>query len=152
MNEPDVRALSAELLGAIAPEADLATVGDDEDLRDALDLDSMDFLNFVIALAARVKRAGKEFVGYQQELVMVEEEPGEQSPYERLLTDAIAGDQSLFTREDAIEAAWEVVDPVLKRHAQSHPYRRGSWGPSQADHLLAPGSTWHNPQHSEVSA
>lgn len=53
MNEPDVRALSAELLGAIAPEADLATVGDDEDLRDALDLDSMDFLNFVIALAAR---------------------------------------------------------------------------------------------------
>jgi acyl carrier protein len=53
VNEPDVRAMCAEVLAAIAPEADLATVGDDEDLRDALDLDSMDFLNFVIALAER---------------------------------------------------------------------------------------------------
>ena len=53
MNETDVRTLCAEVLAGIAPEADLAAVGDDEDLRDALDLDSMDFLNFVIALAGR---------------------------------------------------------------------------------------------------
>ncbi len=53
MNDHDVRALCAEVLGGIAPEADLAAVGDDEDLRDALDLDSMDFLNFVIALSQR---------------------------------------------------------------------------------------------------
>lgn len=106
----------------------------------------------VIALAARVKRAGKEFVGNQQELVMVEEEPGEQSPYQRLLTDAMAGDQSLFTREDAIEAAWAVVDPVLKHHATVHRYRRGTWGPKQANALLAQGSRWHNPQPAKVSA
>ena len=52
MKEPEIRALVAEVLAGIAPEADLATVGDDEDLREALDLDSMDFLNFVIGLAS----------------------------------------------------------------------------------------------------
>ena len=56
MQEPEIRALVADLLAGIAPEADLATVGDDEDLRAALDLDSMDFLNFVIALAQRSGR------------------------------------------------------------------------------------------------
>ena len=66
-----------------------------------------------IALAARVKRAGKEFVGDQRELYLVEEQPGEESPYERLLGDAMAGDGALFTREDAVEAAWAVVEPVL---------------------------------------
>ncbi|HEY0885024.1 MAG TPA: acyl carrier protein [Ramlibacter sp.] len=53
MNEQDIRRLAAEVLAVLAPEADLATVGDDEDLRDALDLDSMDFLNFVIGLGQR---------------------------------------------------------------------------------------------------
>jgi acyl carrier protein len=56
MNEPQIRTLVADILAGIAPEADLATVGDDEDLREALDLDSMDFLNFVIALAERTGR------------------------------------------------------------------------------------------------
>ena len=67
-----------------------------------------------VALAARVKRAGKEFVGHQRELYLVEEQPGEESPYERLLGDAMADDGALFTREDAVEAAWAVVEPVLK--------------------------------------
>jgi acyl carrier protein len=53
MNETEIRALAAEVLAGIAPEADLATVGDDEDLRVALDLDSMDFMNFVIGLHER---------------------------------------------------------------------------------------------------
>jgi acyl carrier protein len=53
MSPHDVRKMSAEVLATIAPEADLATVGDDEDLREALDLDSMDFLNFTIALSER---------------------------------------------------------------------------------------------------
>lgn len=51
MNEAQIRALAAEVLAGIAPEADLATLGDDEDLREALDLDSMDFMNFVIGLS-----------------------------------------------------------------------------------------------------
>ena len=53
MNEPQIRALVADILAGIAPEADLAAVGDSEDLREALDLDSMDFLNFVIRLSQR---------------------------------------------------------------------------------------------------
>lgn len=53
MNDQDIRRIAAEALAGIAPEADLSALGDDEDLRDALDLDSMDFLNFVIAVAQR---------------------------------------------------------------------------------------------------
>jgi glucose-6-phosphate 1-dehydrogenase len=98
-----------------------------------------------IALAARVKRAGKEFVGDQRELYLVEEQEGEASPYERLLGDAMAGDGALFTREDAVEAAWAVVDPVLKSHHRVLPYRRGSWGPKAADALIAPDGRWQNP-------
>ena len=100
--------------------------------------------NSAIALAARVKRAGKEFVGDQRELYLVEEQPGEESPYERLLGDAMAGDGALFTREDAVEAAWAVVDPVLKTHHRARPYKRRSWGPKEADALIASDGHWHN--------
>jgi glucose-6-phosphate 1-dehydrogenase len=99
-----------------------------------------------VALAARVKRAGKEFVGDQQELYLVEEEPGEETPYERLLGDAMAGDGALFTREDSVEAAWAVVDPVLKTHHRVRSYKRGSWGPKEADALIAADGRWFNPQ------
>jgi glucose-6-phosphate 1-dehydrogenase len=101
--------------------------------------------NSAIALAARVKRAGKEFVGDQRELYLVEEQQGAESPYERLLGDALAGDGALFAREDAIEAAWAAVDPVLETHHMAHPYQCGSWGPKEADAILAAGSVWHNP-------
>ena len=97
-----------------------------------------------IAIAARVKRAGKEFVGDQRELYLLEEEPNEASPYERLLGDAIAGDGSLFTRQDAVEAAWAVVDPILDRHPKALPYPRGSWGPDKADELIASDGAWNN--------
>ena len=102
--------------------------------------------NSAVALAARVKRAGKEFVGDQRELYMLEEEPGEEGPYERLLGDAMSGDGALFTREDAVEAAWAVVDPVLATHHRVRPYRRGSWGPREADTLIAADGGWHNPE------
>jgi glucose-6-phosphate 1-dehydrogenase len=97
-----------------------------------------------VALAARVKSKGKEFVGEQQELYLLEEEPGEETPYERLLGDAMAGDGALFTREDAIEAAWEVVDTVLKTHPKALPYEKGTWGPPEADALIAPHGHWHD--------
>jgi glucose-6-phosphate 1-dehydrogenase len=100
-----------------------------------------------IALAARVKRAGKEFVGEQQEFSLLEEEPGEQAPYERLLGDAMNGDGALFAREDAIESAWAVVEPVLTDHPPSIPYAKGSWGPDAANHFIAAdGAGWHNPE------
>jgi glucose-6-phosphate 1-dehydrogenase len=98
-----------------------------------------------VAFAARVKRAGKEFIGDQRELYLLEEHAGEEAPYERLLGDAMAGNGALFTREDAVEAAWAVVDPVLKTHHKVRPYQRGSWGPKEADALIRADGGWHNP-------
>jgi len=102
--------------------------------------------NSTIALAARVKRTGEEFIGDQQELSLIEEHPGEESPYERLLGDAMRGNGALFTREDAVEAAWAVVEPVLSSHHQALPYRRGTWGPKEADELIARDCGWYNPK------
>ena len=98
-----------------------------------------------VALAARVKRVGKEFVGDQRELSLLDHQLGQESPYERLLTDAMAGDGALFTSEDAVEAAWAVVDRVLKTHHAALRYRPGSWGPGAADALIAKDGGWHNP-------
>jgi glucose-6-phosphate 1-dehydrogenase len=99
-----------------------------------------------VALAARVKLPGKEFIGDQRELYLVEEQPGEEMPYERLLEDAMVGDGALFTREDSVEAAWAVVDPVLKHHHRVLPYKRHSWGPKEADAIIASHRGWHNPE------
>ncbi len=104
-----------------------------------------------VAIAARVKRTGKEFIGDQRELYLAEERPGEEAPYERLLGDAMAGDGALFTREDAVEAAWAVVDQVLKTHHRSRPYKRRSWGPKEADVLIASDGYWHSPSPEKES-
>jgi len=98
-----------------------------------------------IALAARVKRPGKEFVGDQRELYLMEELLGAEEPYERLLSDAMIGDGALFAREEAVEAAWAVVDPVLKKHSRALPYKRATWGPAAADALISAAGGWHNP-------
>jgi glucose-6-phosphate 1-dehydrogenase len=101
--------------------------------------------NAAIALAARVKLAGEQFIGEERELYLSDEQTGQESPYERLLGDAMKGDGALFTREDAVEAAWEVVDKVLRRHHRVRPYKRGTWGPKDADKLIAAHGGWHNP-------
>ena len=107
--------------------------------------------NPAIALAARVKLAGKDFVGEQRELYLSEERSGDETPYERLLGDAMAGDGALFTREDAVEAAWAVVDPVLKTHHRVRSYKRRSWGPKEADTIIAADGGWHNPSSADSS-
>ena len=108
--------------------------------------------NSAVALAARVKRAGKEFVGEQRELYLVDEQTGEEAPYERLLADAMAGNGALFTREDAVEAAWAVVDPALKKHHRTVPYKRGGWGPKEADALIAADGGWRNPGSADATS
>ena len=107
--------------------------------------------NSAIALAARLKLPGKDFIGDQRELYLSEEQAGEKAPYERLLGDAMAGDGALFTREDAVEAAWAVVDPVIKTHPKARLYKRHSWGPKEADTLIAPNIRWHNPKSRDAS-
>ena len=101
--------------------------------------------NSAVALAARVKRVGKEFVGDQRELLLVDERPGEEAPYERLLGDAMVGNGALFIRQDAVEAAWAVVEPVLNDHPAAHTYPRHSWGPKETDALIERSGHWHNP-------
>ena len=101
--------------------------------------------NSAVALAARVKRFGEEFVGDQRELYLIDEQPAGETPYERLLTDALAGNGALFTREDVVEAAWAAVDPVLVKPHRSIAYARGTWGPKEADALIAPDGHWYSP-------
>ncbi|PTN08257.1 glucose-6-phosphate dehydrogenase [Nitrosomonas aestuarii] len=111
--------------------------------------------NTAIALAARVKREGKEFVGDQHELYLGGERIIKQeteTPYERLLSDAIAGDGALFANEDAVEAAWAVIDPVLQSYHPVHFYQPYSWGPKEADKLIAPHGKWHNPRPGQAGA
>ena len=99
-----------------------------------------------IALAARVKRPGREFVGVQRELYLGEGDPNTVSPYERLLGDAMAGDGALFTDEDAVMAAWAVVEPVLVEHGPTLRYEPASWGPAEAAALIAGDGGWHDPE------
>jgi glucose-6-phosphate 1-dehydrogenase len=66
-------------------------------------------------------------------------------PYERLLGDAMAGDATLFARQDEVEAAWEVVQPILDGATPVHEYDPGTWGPSEADALTREVGGWHVP-------
>ena len=99
----------------------------------------------VIAIGMRVKRAGERMAGENVELVATHRQGDEMTPYERLLGDALRGDAALFAREDAVEAQWSIVDPVLGDATPLHEYPIGSWGPSEADRVLATGDAWIDP-------
>ena len=98
----------------------------------------------VLELGARAKRPGEAMVGEDVKLRACHETPDQIHPYERLLGDAMRGDQMLFAREDTIEAAWRVVDPVLGNGVPPVRYGAGSWGPEEANQLVE-ASGWHNP-------
>lgn len=72
-------------------------------------------------------------------------EPDEKSPYETLLGEAMEGDPTLFAREDTVESAWRVVEPVLGDVCPLYPYDPDTWGPAEADSLLKSGDSWHDP-------
>jgi glucose-6-phosphate 1-dehydrogenase len=97
------------------------------------------------ALAARSKISGETMTGHDVELLARSEAINEMQPYERLLGDAMRGDQSLFAREDGVEAAWRVVDPALADGIPVHEYQQGTWGPDAADTLISPDGHWHTP-------
>jgi glucose-6-phosphate 1-dehydrogenase len=99
----------------------------------------------VISAGARVKKGGASMHGESIELVARHQTQRAKAPYERLLTDAIRGDGALFTRDEAVEAAWRVVDHVLGNAEPAEPYEPGTWGPADADRILVDGIQWHNP-------
>jgi len=105
----------------------------------------------LIALGLRVKRPGEQMIGEPVGLVATHQHGDELLPYERLLGDAMRGDPALFAREDAIEAQWRIVDPVLGNATPVHEYAPGSWGPPEADALIEPDGAWSDPQPSAVT-
>ena len=99
----------------------------------------------VISASTRVKRPGAAMRGQSVELIARRELADQQTPYERLLGDAMRGDATLFTSDASVEAAWAVVDPVLDLPEPVARYRPGSWGPAAAAALLEDGEGWHDP-------
>ncbi|MEO5762061.1 MAG: glucose-6-phosphate dehydrogenase [Vicinamibacteria bacterium] len=100
-----------------------------------------------IAIGARAKRPGDGMAGRPVELKVVQDNKGdEMDAYERLLGDAMDGDPTLFARYDTVEAAWRIVDPVIHGSSDLWEYEPGSWGPHQADRLVADVGGWHSPE------
>ena len=100
-----------------------------------------------IALGANVKKPGEAMVGEPTELSLLHRPTrDEMSAYERLLRDAMGGDPTLFARQDAVEAAWAIVDAVLGDVTPLHSYEPGTWGPAQADRLTADVGGWAQPK------
>lgn len=99
----------------------------------------------VIAEGVRVKHPGEAMEGDPVELVAHHRESRDKAPYERLLGDALRGDNALFTSDECVEAAWRVVDNVLEHENPVCLYEPGSWGPSEAQRL-AGDAGWHDPQ------
>jgi glucose-6-phosphate 1-dehydrogenase len=101
--------------------------------------------NVFIACGARAKVPGEFMVGEEAKLLACQHSGEEMSPYERLLSDAVRGDTTLFAREDAVEAAWRVIDPILGNVTPLHEYETGTWGPAEADQIIGGERGWHNP-------
>ena len=98
----------------------------------------------VIATSALAKKPGEAMQGERVKLVARHQSPDEMAPYERLLGDAMQGDHRLFAREDGIEAAWRVVDPILGNVTPVYQYECNTWGPKEAERIQPPDG-WHDP-------
>jgi glucose-6-phosphate 1-dehydrogenase len=99
-----------------------------------------------IAIGARVKKAGEQMISEPAEFQIAHNPRGdEMDAYERLLGDAMNGDGMLFARQDSVEAAWAVVQPILGNVTPLHEYETGSWGPAEAESLAAGVGGWHSP-------
>ncbi len=99
-----------------------------------------------IGLGVRAKKPGAAMVGEDVELYVCDEKDDGMSAYERLIGDAMHGDISQFEREDGVEAAWRIVDPVLGMQTPLHEYVPGTWGPDEADVITARYGGWHAPK------
>ena len=98
-----------------------------------------------IAMGMTVMAAGEKLVGQPAEMVGSRQRNAEEmDAYERVLGDAMAGDATLFAREDYVEEAWRIVDPLLKQATPVYPYEPNSWGPKEMERVTPPGG-WRNP-------
>ncbi len=103
-----------------------------------------------IAVGTTVMGPGDELKGERVEIVTSQHPcPAEMDAYERVLSDALAGDATHFAREDYVEEAWRIVDPVLKADTPVYEYEKGAWEPSEVIQTVTPVGGWHNPAASE---
>ena len=98
-----------------------------------------------ISIGASAKKPGEAMTGEQIEMIALHQEPEEMSAYERLIEDAMLGQAGLFARVDEVESAWQIIDPALAADTDVYGYQPGSWGPAEADRLMADCGSWHNP-------
>jgi glucose-6-phosphate 1-dehydrogenase len=99
-----------------------------------------------LAIGANVIAPGQETLSQTAELVGTQlPRADEMDAYERVLGDAMKGDRTLFAREDYVEEAWRIVDPVLKDGTAVHEYEPGTWGPREVDSRVSPPGGWQNP-------
>jgi glucose-6-phosphate 1-dehydrogenase len=104
-----------------------------------------------IAIGTTVMSAGEALVGETVEMIASRRpRPEEMEAYERVLGDAMAGDTILFARQDYVEEAWRIVDPVLKANTPIFEYDKGTWGPNEVDQKVSPPGGWHNPVATDV--
>jgi glucose-6-phosphate 1-dehydrogenase len=104
-----------------------------------------------IAVGATVLGEGEGLTTERVEMVASRHpRPEEMEAYERVLGDAMAGDATFFAREDYVEEAWRIVDPVLNNAAPVYEYETGSWGPPEAEAQVSPPGGWHNPAAADV--
>lgn len=99
-----------------------------------------------VAIGARRKAAGDAMTGEKIELYAVDDDQGDMEPYERLISDAMNGNGQLFTRQDASEIAWRIVEPVLDDKASPASYSPGTWGPDAAMAGFGPPNGWIDPE------
>ena len=102
--------------------------------------------NASVGITLAGKKPGAGWMPQAETLTFAEQPAADMRPYDRLIGAALAADRGLFARQDTVEAAWKVVDPVLGDAVPVHAYPRGSWGPKEADELLPKGETWYDPQ------
>jgi glucose-6-phosphate 1-dehydrogenase len=100
--------------------------------------------DITIAIGMMVLSPGHDFAGVPAELVASQHPRAEMDAYERVLGDAMDGDATHFAREDYVEEAWRIVDPVLATNTPVYEYDASTWGPHDAQALLPPGG-WYNP-------
>jgi glucose-6-phosphate 1-dehydrogenase len=98
-----------------------------------------------VGLSLVGKKPGAGWVPQTEDLTFAQQPGSDMRPYDRLIGAALSGERWLFARQDTVEAAWRVVDPVLGDLVPVHSYAQGSWGPKEADALLPEGMTWHDP-------
>jgi len=103
--------------------------------------------DLMIAVGALVKKASDQIEGQPVELVISQHsDAAEMGAYEELLHDALRGNSGRFARQDYVEEAWRIVDPILDDAAPVHEYEPGTWGPSEASALIAPDGGWFDPK------